>query len=291
MTGQKTQGFTLIELSIVLVIIGLIVGGVLAGQALIKSAERNALLSQIEQFKVATTSFKDKYSALPGDMLPSKAARLGFFTFTGVSAGGEGFGNNNYLLDIYSAEVFCGQECGAFWRHLSDAGLLSTSYGQSLEDDTGAGAGVPTGQTGGTPLTNSLYMPKTKGSFGYIGVGSIYYTYLYTVPGINTNTNFYYIQTPSNAARNSFNEPSLSAVEAYIIDLKSDDGKPNTGRFMVNTWEDYAYYDYIYWATTVDSTSNACTTGGADAVQTDVVYNANPGTGGDRRTCVPIFLW
>ena len=63
----KNKGFTLIELSIVLVIIGLIVGGVLVGQDLIKAAEIRATVSQVEGYNSAVNTFRLKYNGLPGD--------------------------------------------------------------------------------------------------------------------------------------------------------------------------------------------------------------------------------
>lgn len=66
-TVATKRGFTLIELSIVLVIIGLIVGGVLVGRDLIQAAGVRAQISQIEQFNNAVIAFRTKYSCMPGD--------------------------------------------------------------------------------------------------------------------------------------------------------------------------------------------------------------------------------
>ena len=68
MPQKKTSAFTLIELSIVLVIIGLIVGGVLVGQDLIVAAKNRALLSQVEEIDTAINTFRLKYNGLPGDL-------------------------------------------------------------------------------------------------------------------------------------------------------------------------------------------------------------------------------
>jgi len=62
-----TSGFTLIEIAIVLVIIGLLVGGVLKGQELITGARVRNLISQQDGIKAAFFGFQDRYRALPGD--------------------------------------------------------------------------------------------------------------------------------------------------------------------------------------------------------------------------------
>lgn len=59
--------FSLVELSIVLVILGLLVGGVVAGQSLIRAAELRSVSTDYQRFLTATLTFRDKYFALPGD--------------------------------------------------------------------------------------------------------------------------------------------------------------------------------------------------------------------------------
>lgn len=76
------RGFTLIEMSIVLVIIGLIVGGILKGQELIESSRQKNLISQIDRIKSSTTTFVDRFKGLPGDfnrvaLLPNSALLTG----------------------------------------------------------------------------------------------------------------------------------------------------------------------------------------------------------------------
>lgn len=67
------KGFTLLEFSIVLILIGLVVGGVLLGSDLIRASERRAVISEVQNFKTAITTFKGQYRALPGDMNYAKS--------------------------------------------------------------------------------------------------------------------------------------------------------------------------------------------------------------------------
>lgn len=88
------RGFTLIEMAIVLVIIGLIVGGVLVGQNLINAAAVRAQISQIEKYNQAVNTFYGKYGALPGDLNQQVATTFGFAARgTGCGATGRGDGN------------------------------------------------------------------------------------------------------------------------------------------------------------------------------------------------------
>jgi prepilin-type N-terminal cleavage/methylation domain-containing protein len=64
----STSGFTLVELSVVIVIIGLIVAGVMGGQSLVKSSKINAQILDFNKFEVAYNAFKLEYDAIPGDM-------------------------------------------------------------------------------------------------------------------------------------------------------------------------------------------------------------------------------
>lgn len=106
------QGFTLIEIAIVLVIIGLLLGGVLKGQELITSARVRNMISQQDGIKAAYFGFLDRYRALPGDYAAASA------NIKGVAAAANGNGNGQIL----------GDEAIAAWDHLSKAGFINGSY-------------------------------------------------------------------------------------------------------------------------------------------------------------------
>src|SRR5579871_3923101 len=86
------SGFTLIELSIVLVIIGLIVGGILTGRDLIDAAAQRAQIAQIEKYNTAVNTFRIKYGYLPGDIPDPYASNFGFQARGSVSGEGDGNG-------------------------------------------------------------------------------------------------------------------------------------------------------------------------------------------------------
>ena len=74
---DKRKGFTLIELSIVLVIIGLIVGGVMVGRDLIEGARIRAQIGQFQEYQIAINGFRLKYNCLPGDCAEASNLSLG----------------------------------------------------------------------------------------------------------------------------------------------------------------------------------------------------------------------
>src|ERR1700753_1764982 len=102
-TLGNNKGFTLIELSIVLVIIGLIVGGILTGQDLIKSAEQRATLAQVEKYNTAVNTFRNKFGGIPGDLAYTTASNFGFFNISATTPctalGKPGCQDGNGLID------------------------------------------------------------------------------------------------------------------------------------------------------------------------------------------------
>ncbi len=113
---RKENGFTLIEIAIVLVIIGLLLGGVLKGQELITSARVRNIISQQDGVKAAFFGFLDRYRAYPGDYGQATINIPGCATCQN--------GNNDGQILTNGAII----ESIAVWEHLSKAGFINGSY-------------------------------------------------------------------------------------------------------------------------------------------------------------------
>ena len=116
---RKQHGFTLLEIAIVVVIIGLLLGGVLRGQELITSARVRNLISQQDGIKVAFLGFLDRYRAYPGDYSQAQANIPG----CAICAQGN---NNGQIRSVLGGDAI--DEQIAVWEHLSRAGFINGSY-------------------------------------------------------------------------------------------------------------------------------------------------------------------
>jgi prepilin-type N-terminal cleavage/methylation domain-containing protein len=230
----KTRGgFTLIEMSIVLVIIGLIVGGIMVGQSLIAAAGVRAQSTQIEKFNTAANTFYGKYGALPGDISAPLVSQLGFTAYP-VRAGTAGQGDGNGELDGVSAGDVAyawnqDGENGFFWVDLTvNTHLIQETVGSILI----------VGGNCSTPIACSVYFPPAK-----IGGGNVIYTYSGYAKGCcSTYTgfgpNFFGLSLinsleDGNVADGAIpSAPGLTVSQAYSIDTKIDDGMPTTGNVL-----------------------------------------------------------
>lgn len=218
---EAQAGFTLVELSIVLVIIGLIVGGVLAGQDMIRAAEIRATISQIEEFNTATNTFRDKFRAMPGDIAQSGAQNFGLPDAANRSAATHAV-NQNGLLEC--SGTGCGDirafggETALFWVDLSTKNLIENSL--TAADGT-VGGGAAGAITPGGAADLFAYLPEAKlGKGNFITAFSASGRNFYQLTGITSIDNAAGAYTLSNA---------LTPQDAFNIDAKMDDGKPITG--------------------------------------------------------------
>jgi prepilin-type N-terminal cleavage/methylation domain-containing protein len=220
--NKQTSAFTLIEMSIVLVIIGLIVGSVLVGQDLVRAAGVRATVSQVEKFNAAVNTFRGKYGYLPGDINAAAAATFGF-TPRGTSAG-QGDGNGfleGYTGSLNNSAAQGGGETGLFWVDLTTANGQNVNL---IEGSFNTALITPPSSTVATSGISS-YLPPAK-----LGGGS--FIYVYGVFGVNYYGLSAATAIDTNGALTS--SPTLTVQQAYQMDKKVDDGLPATGNVIVN---------------------------------------------------------
>ena len=225
---NKNQfGFTLIEMSIVMVIIGLIIGGVLVGRDLISASAVRAQISQIEKYNSAVNTFRGKYGYLPGDIPDPTAQSYGFlargtcFGGTPCVANGDGNGIIEGTLS-QAAGVNFGiaeslGETSVFWRDLSDAKLIDGGFQTATFMSAYA-------------TTPSLIFPAAKiggGNYVYVYSNGSWNGVIWTSSGVNY---FGISASPAFTAWALISAPGLSVAQAYNMDSKIDDGVPQSGK-------------------------------------------------------------
>jgi len=197
MVRNNKSAFSLVELSIVIIILGLLVASVTVGKDLIQAAQLRGLISQIHGFETQTSTFKLKYNALPGDI---------------KNADKRGLGTNNGDGDGVIEDATAGgdpdkadYEIVYFWQHLNLAGFADGAYDG---DDTNGALGET--------------FPKAKHGGGIVvyGVDGVNYYHI----GIADSTT----GTPSTLVF----DDTLVPEDAFSIDNKLDDGFPLKGKVV-----------------------------------------------------------
>jgi len=130
MTQPKQKGFTLVEIAVVLVIIGLLLGAILQGQQLIASARVSNLSDQQAGIQAAYFGFIDRYRAVPGDMERDEARDA--IGDPDIVLGNATGASNGRLSDPGDGEW---QELNGVWEHLSKSGFIRGSYGRPAAAD------------------------------------------------------------------------------------------------------------------------------------------------------------
>jgi prepilin-type N-terminal cleavage/methylation domain-containing protein len=246
----NNKGFTLVELAIVIVIIGLLVGGVLQGQELIKQAQIRSALSAVQGYNAAINTFRAKYNEMPGDI--ARASQFAINCPKGVTCSGSADnvcgttatnGNGNGILESGNDATcstsaangtyatFTG-EIANFWAHLGNTQLVKGNYPFS-ESATGVvGTNFPS-----LPIGTGIVAASDGGL-------------LYWVTGIPGSPNAFGASpsTATSIVPLSANR-TMTPSEAYGLDSKLDDGRPllgsiqtvnlyNAGAFTVSTTAD-----------------------------------------------------
>jgi prepilin-type N-terminal cleavage/methylation domain-containing protein len=264
------HAFSLVELSIVLVILGLLTGGVLGGQALIRAAELRSVGTEHARYVTAVQTFRDKYFGLPGDITNASS-------FWGALDGNNGIGsdcrgesaslltcNGNGDGSICPDAAACASstwETYLFWKHLANAGLIEGNYSGSSARSTGtpqcfssSGNSVPGCNAAASKISRGMWNVEdmsTQTAHPYLFSGNYGNTLALT-----TGPNFI-----------NYINATVEPEELWNIDTKIDDGKPAFGNVVASRW-------------------NTCATGAANVNDgANASYNLQDGT----IRCVPVF--
>ncbi len=191
---QKICGFTLIELSIAIVVIGLVIGGIMVGKSMIKAAEIRGAISDLNTVTVAVNTFKIKYNCVPGDCTNSTA----LFDNSIVAGNGDGDG----LIE---------------WSNESMYAIHSLVSAELLEK---------------TFISAWLLGPYMNVNGGRYGI--LYYQDLYsTFRRRGVTISWFGSGSWTNSQTcGQINTASLPPNDALAIDMKIDDALPSSGSFL-----------------------------------------------------------
>ena len=260
------HGFTLLEMSVVLLVIGLIMGGIVTTSTMIRNAQLQSVMGEYQMYVIALKNFKNKYQALPGDM-PTAATM-----WSGATNG-----NGNGYIEIMPAAPY---EHLYAWQELGLAGFVSGSY-------DGVAAPVPARQC---TISRGKNIPasRLKGAGWNIGISYVGVDYS---SELTNATNFFpndpiidpatmtafWLGGPFQSNGGSgfctgmhTQTPVMNGLEAWALDAKSDDGNVASGKIRGQ-----------FSNTTYSSTCNGGTAGTGN-------YNTTPAILGNN--CALAFI-
>ena len=216
-----SRGFTLVEIAVVLVIIGLLIGGVLRASELMDSSRASTIVSQKSSIQTAFYGFIDRYKMLPGDLTSAQALLIDSKTAPAASAA-----DGNVLLN----------DSPAFFNNLTQAGfLICTPCGSTAVVTPGVAGAAATAATyippaAGLKATNSPVNVYSQPLAFYFNTGATAGST--PVVGGSTAGSISFLGSPSEGGKPLLLTGSgIYSSMLAEIDRKSDDGSPGTGTF------------------------------------------------------------
>lgn len=250
---DKKKAFTLIELTVVLTVIGLIVGAILVGHSLIRNAELLSVVTDADRFGRAAKLFRDKYKYLPGDFPNAESlwgADTGCAAASGPGDSDQGAnerkkptcnGNGDGFIGGYNQSAFptaatigslgpWNREPHRGWQQLANAGFIEGSYSGVVKKFYVPGLSVPLSQFSDTSGFNMFYAYQisntNRAPDGVVWNELFPGGYGHVVEfGIGKNVKM----------GSPFDGAVLTAAEAASMDSKVDDGSPAKGRVVTYT--------------------------------------------------------
>ena len=215
--SENARGFTLLELSVVIAIIALLIGGLVGANAYVKASELKSLVNESKYYMDAFGQFQTLYTAVPGDMVDATKN-------WGVANTADGDGNG-YVRAGATAQP---RELFLSFQHLAKAGLISGSYtGLSKDGTTTTALADPGVNVPNAVMTGAVYLfDHPDAVSGEVAAGDpLYfasataglYSHVLRVAGLSATAN----GLPAVGF--------LTPKQAYQLDAKFDDGVPSTG--------------------------------------------------------------
>ena len=208
MRTNHKSGFTLVELSIVIVIIGLIVAGITAGRSLVDSTKLRTVITEINQIKTSINAFRLEYDQLPGDMKNA-------YDYWGTACDAvadDCNGNNNRMIELGNGTT--ASEVVRVWQHLTLAKVFPGSYdGEAAESAKG---------------TQSEVFFSKSGYYRAVIV-SLQNNWVFgTGATITPQNTVIYL----GGMGNNWHSVAFTVKQAKSIDTKIDDGIANSGKVI-----------------------------------------------------------
>ncbi len=223
---KHIEGFTLIEMAIVLVVISLLVGGVMAGQAMIAAANMRAQITDLQKYKTAVKLFDELYKGIPGDI--TNATTL----FGATTTNGNGNGSlEAATINFPYAQTLVTPDNGnydgerpQFFKQL----YLSKLINQPFDGSINLGLGYPKVKL--NPTAGAF----VGGAWNYGGSGNNQYSDISLIATANlyfatfNNTNLFGTNT---AAHNDYGG-TFTSGEMWEMEKKIDDSVPASGKIL-----------------------------------------------------------
>lgn len=223
--SRYNQGFSLLQLALSMVVVGMLFGSIFVGADLIRGAQLTKIITQLDAYVRAVNVFQDRYHELPGDMSNAESywgsdstCPTTAYTATPHAKTCNGNGNG-HIGDLYTDGGTSSYEIYRMWQQLADASLIEGAY-NGISGNSGSGneslptVNVPMWTTKNSGFT-MLYVYRPAGDGSY---WPLLYGHVLIFGNKVTNAMTY--------------GPVLTPREAFKMDGKVDDGRPAYGKVM-----------------------------------------------------------